>query len=133
MSQSNSGNGVQQSVGDIRIEDATLVLGPEGSGSATLIGTIFNSAAADDAIIAVTIDGTPAAITPGSEVIPARGSKSFGYDGTNFINSYAFKAEPSAFVPVTVQFANAGVASLRALTVPPTGAYEGIAPTPAMG
>lgn len=132
-SQFNSGNGVQQTVGDVSIENATLVRGPEGSGSATLIGTVFNAAGADDAIVAVTINGTPAMLTPGSEIIPAGGSTSFGYDGTNFINTYAFKAEPSAFVPVTVQFANAGLASLSVMTVAPVGVYEGIAPTPAMG
>lgn len=129
----NSGNGTDAQVGDLAIENVTVVLGPEGSGSATLIGSVFNNGSADDALVDVTINGTPAVVTPGSEAIPAGGSASYGYDGTHFINSYTFDAEPSAYVPVTLQFANAGIVEMSVLSVPATGIYEGIAPTPSLG
>lgn len=129
----NSGNGVDARVGDLRIENATIVLGPEGSGSATLIGSVFNNGSADDTLVGVTVNGTPAVVTPGAEKIPAGGSANFGYDGMHFINSYTFEAEPSAYVPVTMQFANGGLVEMSVLSVPPTGIYEGIAPTPSIG
>jgi hypothetical protein len=40
----------------------------------------------------------------------------------------ALDAPMSSYVPVTLQFANAGMAELDVLIVPPTGIYEGIAP-----
>lgn len=129
----NSGNGTDANVGDLAIENVTVVLGPDGSGSATLIGSVFNNGSADDTLVDVTVNGTPAVITPGAEKIPAGGSATYGYDGTNYINSYTFEAEPSAYVPVTMQFANAGVVEMSVLSVPATGIYAGIAPTPAMG
>ena len=129
----NSGNGTDATVGDLDIENATIVLGPEGSGSATLIGSVFNNGTQDDTLVDVKINGTPAVVTPGAEQIPAGGSTKYGYDSTNFINSYTFDAEPSAYVPVSLQFANAGVVEMSVLSVPATGIYEGIAPTPALG
>lgn len=129
----NSGNGTDANVGDLAIENATIVLGPEGSGSATLIGSVFNNGAQDDMLVDVTINGTPAVVTPGAEKIPAGSNATYGYDSMKFINSYTFDAEPSAYVPVTLQFANAGVVEMSVLSVPATGIYEGIAPTPSLG
>lgn len=128
----NSGNGTDADLGDLAIENVTVVLGPEGTGSATLIGSIFNNGDQDDTIVDVTINGTPAVVTPGAETIPAGGNATFGYDGAKFINSYTFEAEPSAYVPVTLQFANAGIVEMSVMSVPATGIYEGIAPTPAL-
>ncbi len=127
----NSGNGVAADAGSMAIENATLVTGPNGS--ATLIGSVFNNGTVDDRITAVTINGTPASITPGAEAIAAGTGVNFGYDGINYINTYTLQAEPSAFVPVSMQFENAGSVEFRVMTVPPTGIYEGIAPNPSMG
>lgn len=127
----NSGNGQSAKAGDLSVENATLVLGENGS--ATLIGSVFNAGGQDDRILAVTINGTPAVVTPGSELIPANGGINYGYDGTHYINTYTLQVEPSAFVPVTMQFQNAGSVEMSVMTVPPTGIYEGIAPNPSMG
>ena len=127
----NSGNGTQEIVGDVRIENATLVTGPAGSKSGTLITTLVNTGRVADRLLGVTINGVPAYVTPGAgELLPAT-AVNFGYDGDFWLNTYELDIASSSYVPVTMQFENAGVRSFSVLSVPPTGYYEGIAPNPA--
>ena len=127
----NSGNGTQAQVGPIRIENATLVMGPEGSQSGTLIASIVNGAQDPDRLIGVTIGGKPAYITPGQDVLLFNELVNFGYDSLHWINAYTLDAAVSTYVPVQLQFEKAGNVDFTVLTVPPTGIYEGIAPNPA--
>ena len=50
----NTGNGTQAFVGDIRVENATLILGPEGSSSATLTMSIVAPGEGDRLLARVT-------------------------------------------------------------------------------
>ena len=127
----NSGDGTQTSVGEIKIENATLVTGPEGSGTATLITTLINTGNQPDRLVSVLINGAPAYVTPGTETLAPGQVTNFGYDGASWINSYAIEIPSSSYVPVVMQFEVAGVTSFTALSVPPAGIYEGIAPNPA--
>ena len=127
----NSGNGTQAQAGPIRIENATLVMGPEGSTSGTLIASLVNGAAGPDRLVGVTIGGKPAYITPGMDVLAFNELVDFGYDGNHWINAYDLDATVSTYVPVQMQFEKAGNVDFTVLTVPPTGIYEGIMPTPA--
>lgn len=129
----NSGNGVQAAVGDVKIENATLVRGPEGSQSATLVMVLSNRGGADDQLVSVKIGGKDATIAPGAPVtIPGGGNAvSFGYNSDKFVNAAGFEAPQSSYVPVELTLQNAGTAQLSVLTVPPVGYYEGIAPSPA--
>jgi hypothetical protein len=127
----NSGNGTQEIIGDLRIENATLVTGPEGSKSGTLIATLVNTGRVADRLLAVTINGAPAYVTPGAgELLPAT-AVNFGYEGDFWLNAYELDIASSSYVPVTMQFENAGVRVFSVLSVPPAGYYEGIAPNPA--
>ena len=127
----NSGNGTQAQAGAIRIENATLVMGPEGSRTGTLIASMVNGAADPDRLVAVTIAGKPAYITPGLDILAFNDLVNFGYDGSHWINAYDLDSAVSTYVPVQLQFERAGNVEFTVLTVPPTGIYEGIAPTPA--
>ena len=126
----NAGNGTGAQIGPIRIENATLVLGPAGSTAATLLTTIVNQGPADTLIFAE-INKTPVYVTPGSEEIPAGAAISYGYNSESWINAYKPAATVSTFVPVTLQFKNAGIVKFTVLVVPPVGFYEGVAPNPA--
>jgi copper(I)-binding protein len=126
----NSGNGTQVQVGSIRIENATLVMGPEGSGAGTLIASIVNGAQDPDRLVGATIGGIPAYITPGQDVLLFNELVNFGYDSLHWINTYDLTAPVSTYVPVQLQFEKAGIVDFTVLTVPPTGIYEGIAPNP---
>jgi hypothetical protein len=125
-----TGNGVQVQVGDIRAENLTLVLGPEGTSSATLIARIVNGGPQPDALLSVLIGGIPAAITSDEVLLDPGASIGFGFDADLWINAYQFDAAVSTYVPVALQFAEAGIVEADVLTVPPTGIYEGIVPTP---
>lgn len=125
-----TGNGVQAQVGNVRAENLTIVAGPEGSASATLITRIINGDPEPDSLLGVQIGGVPAYITGDIvELLPAA-SVGFGFDAERWINAYDFAAEVSTYVPVALQFERAGIVEVDVLVVPADGYYEGIAPNP---
>lgn len=126
----NSGNGVQAQAGPVRIENATLVLGPEGTSTGTLTTRLVNTGAEPDALVYVTIDGVVAYVTEGAGELAPGASVSFGFDSEQWINTYDLNAAVSTYVPVELGFQNAGLVTMSVLTVPPVGYYEGIAPNP---
>jgi hypothetical protein len=123
------GNGVNASLGDIRVDGATLVAGPEGSQSATLIMRVTNSGREADNLLVSVVNGLPAAITGGSVGINPGDSLSFGFESELYVNAVPFTAPVGSFVPVALQFERSGIAELEVLVVPATGFYEGIAPS----
>lgn len=125
-----TGNGVQAQVGNVRAENLTLVLGPEGSSSATLIARIVNGDPEADRLLGVQIAGIPAYITGDSVDILPDQSVGFGFESDLWINAYQFKAADSSYVPVTLQFERSGIAQTEVLVVPPVGYYAGIEPVP---
>jgi hypothetical protein len=132
----NSGNGVEATQGAIQIDGTTLVLGPEGSGTATLVVRFTNTGIDPDRLTFATINGTPATIVqptggagePG-EMGPGV-AVSYGFDSDGRIDATGLDVAVSTYVPVELGFQNAGLATLSVLTVPPTGYYEGITPAP---
>jgi hypothetical protein len=127
----NSGNGVNATAGAIHVENATLVQGPEGSGSATLVTRLVNTGQEPDALTYVTINGIPAYMTEGSGTLLPGGAVSFGFESESWINSYDFDAAAATYVPIQLGFEKAGLVDMSVLAVPPIGYYEGIVPTPA--
>ncbi|MEI7630650.1 MAG: hypothetical protein WCJ73_05850 [Actinomycetes bacterium] len=127
----NSGDGTQAQIGQIRIENATLVLGPDGSSTATLLTTLVNQGDTADSLIGLEINKMPVYVTPGGGELAAGAAVSFGFNSSVWINSYEFTAPVSTYVPVKIQFRDAGIVTMSVLTVPPAGIYQGIAPSPA--
>ena len=126
----NSGNGVSARAGQVHVENATLVLGPEDSKSATLATRIVNAGPVPDRLVYATVNGMPADITAGGIDLAPGASVSFGFESDTWINAYDLDAVTSTYVPVQLGFAEAGLVSMSVLTVPPVGYYEGIAPNP---
>lgn len=125
-----TGNGVQAQAGNIRAENLTIVIGPEGSASATLITRIVNGDPETDVLLGVLIDGLPAYITGDMvELLPGE-SVGFGFESDRWINSYDFDADVSTYVPVAMQFERSGIVEVNVLVVPPTEDYDGIEPVP---
>jgi len=124
-----TGNGVQAQVGNIRAENLTLVLGPEGTSSATLITRIVNGNQDEtDRLIGVQIAGIPAEITGKEVELDPGTSTGFGFESDLWINAEKFTADVSTYVPVALQFERSGIAQAEVLVVPPLGYYEGIEP-----
>ena len=126
----NSGNGVSATQGAIHIENATLVLGPEGSSTATLLVRIVNAGVDPDRLTYATIGGSPAYITEGAGDLGPGASVSFGWNSEAWINSYGLTAAAATYVPVQLGFEKAGLVTMSLLVVPPVGYYEGIVPMP---
>lgn len=128
----NSGNGVQARQGDIRIENATVVMGPEGTQTATLLVRVINDGVETDALTYATINGQPAEIlVPTAEgdaatTLEPGASVSFGWDSDLRIDAGSLDVPVSSYVPVELGFQNAGLASLSVLTVPQAGYYEDV-------
>jgi hypothetical protein len=127
----NSGNGVQATVGAIKVQNATLVAGPDGTTTATLTVRIVNTGQTPDALVYAVIANGPAYVTPGSETFAPNASVSFGFDSQNWINTYTLKSATGTYVPVELGFKDAGLVKISVLVVPPVGYYKGIAPNPA--
>ncbi|CAB4851066.1 unannotated protein [freshwater metagenome] len=142
--QKDSGNGTTADIGALQIRDLTIVMGPSGSNSATLIGTMVNTGTDADALTGVTIvsqaDAKVAFTGPGvvdgaltlpaaSAAKPAASSTRFGYNSDTHIDITGLNVSPSAFVQVQLTFTVAGQPTpLSVMTVLPIGIYEGIAP-----
>ena len=134
----NSGQGSSGQIGDIKINNATLVLGPEGSKSVTLIMSISDQGTTGDSLIAVNIGDqaatfTSGTTTPATEIaIAAQQTLPIGYSTADtWVNSYAFEQPVSTWVPVRFAFKNAGMVEVKVLVVEASGIYTGIAPNPA--
>lgn len=123
------GNGVHAELGEISVDAVTLVAGPDGSSAATLIMRVTNSGNEADTMLVAVVDGLPAAISGGAVAVNPGDSLSFGFDSDLFVDSVGFNAPVGSFVPVALQFERSGIAELEVLVVPPTGFYEGIAPS----
>ncbi|MFM8895536.1 MAG: hypothetical protein ACKOE2_09215, partial [Actinomycetales bacterium] len=97
----------------------------------------FNDGREPDTLVSVQINGQPATIdgaaaSAGSVELPRGAAITFGYQNSqSWVNSYDITEAESAYVPVRMTFQRAGILDFTALTVPPVGIYEGIAPNPA--
>ncbi len=123
------GNGVNATLGTIKVDGATLVAGPEGSQTATLTMRVTNSGNEPDNLLVAVVNGLPASISGGSVAVNPGDSLSFGFESDLYVDAAAFTAPVGTFVPVALQFERSGIAELEVLVVPATGFYEGIAPS----
>ncbi len=128
----NTGNGVQAQQGDIRIENATLVVSAEDDQAATLLVRLVNNGVEPDALTFATINGQPAEIIvpadAGEEVtlLQPGASVSYGWESELRIDAGTLDAPLSSYVPVELGFVEAGVAQISVLTVPQTGYYQDV-------
>lgn len=128
----NSGDGTQAQIGNIKVENATVVRGDDGR--ASLIMSVFNVGAEADMLTGATVNGVPVTL-PGPEgtaLVPG-GVQSFGYgtEGqppTNVLLTEGLDVPASSYVPVTLTFERSGQLDISVLTVPPVGEYEGLLP-----
>ena len=121
-----SGNGNVTKAGQIVVDNATAI--QDEAGNATVLMRITNQGDDSDTLIAAVLANLPATITPNSIDIAPGQSISFAWDSTNYVNLDGLNAPMSSYIPLGLQFANAGITSTNIMIVPPTGIYEGITP-----
>jgi hypothetical protein len=131
-----SGNGSSANVGTLQLRGITIVTGAAGLPVGTIIGTIVNAGTDPDVLTGVSVaapSGATASIiggtsTGGQLVLPPRTPTQIGYQGVEHIDLTGFQIAPSAFADVVFTFQKAGQVTVRVMSVPPTGIYEGLGP-----
>ena len=130
-----SGDGASTTVGDLTLQNFTLVKldGPD----ALLIGSVFNNGTVADTLLDVRVDGHAADIPDLVATIEPQSYRSFGYGGLGANGAVEGSAPVSApafydsvftglvgtYVPLEITFENAGLVKMDVLVVPPTGYY----------
>ncbi len=129
-----TGNGTDFLVGpDIKVQDATLVTGPEGqSGVASLVMTIVNEGELPDALVKVTTE--PATTSSQKTPIAVRSGNSVQVGGPaqDQVVLTGLKVTPGSYATVTFSFERAGSETRNVAVVPAVGYYEGYGPAAAL-
>ena len=128
----NSGNGTQVTVGELRVENATIVKGDDGA--AQLIMSVFNRGPAADELIGVAINGQQLDLTGlGTTTVEPGGFLTFGYGAegeppAGYLVVAPLDIDTGSYTSVALVFGTSGAAEFESVVVPPVGYYEGLAP-----
>lgn len=128
----NSGNGTQVMVGELRVENATVVKGDDGA--AQLIMSVFNRGPEADSLIGVVINGQPVDLSGlATASVEPGGFLTFGYDSegqppAGYLVVAPLDIDTGSYTSVSLAFATSGVTEFESVVVPPVGYYEGLAP-----
>ena len=125
----NSGNGTQEIVGSLRVENATIVRNE--AGRASLVMAVFNQGDAPDTLAAVSVDGQPVNAAP--VVIEPGSFATFGYGAEgapaeNFLLVDGFPTPTGSYSSVSLAFTTNGITEFTSLVVPDVGYYAGYVP-----
>ena len=124
------GNGVDTTLGELKVQDVTVVT--NGAGVASLVASVVNPTLDADALVAVQINGVDATLTPLDMTVPARRSLQIGYSQTAHVD-VALDLTAGTYVDITFLFANAGQLDVSVLVVEATDAYAAVTPAPGFG
>jgi len=125
----NSGNGTQEIVGSLRIENATVVRNE--AGRAALVMAVFNQGDAADTLSGVSVDGQvlaapPVTIEPGSFATFGYGAEGAPAENVLLIEGLATPA--GSYSTVSLAFTTNGITEFTSLVVPDVGYYAGYVP-----
>ncbi|MFE1932938.1 DUF461 domain-containing protein [Streptomyces sp. NPDC059474] len=127
-------------VGDIKIQNATLVTQPdrEAKGPAVVTGRLFNNGKGNQTVKAITLPGTsarvklsPAKGKSGPVVVPAGGSVAFGGEGnaSAVISDGREAAQDGNAERVVFDLSSTGNIPVTAFVVPATSYFKGWGPS----
>ncbi|MEY3407856.1 MAG: hypothetical protein RL038_917 [Actinomycetota bacterium] len=123
------GNGVDAAVGDLLVQDTTVVMHDDGTAVLTL--TAINNGDATDELVGVTVDGAEANFSPSATINPNGGTLRIGFNSDYFAEVTGSSVKPGTHVDVTYTFKKAGSLTVNALVVEPLGEYSLVTPQPA--
>ena len=135
-----SGNGASANLpltgpSALQLRGITLVMGPEGSNTATLIGSMFNLTTTDDALTGAqilepasqgAIGGTAA--VAGALPIKAQSGVRVGFNSEDHVDFAGVSVLPTRYVTLRVTFEKSGQVEMPVMVVPAEGVYADIAP-----
>lgn len=125
----NSGNGTQDIVGSLRIENATIVRNE--AGRASLVMAVFNQGDAADTLTSVTVNGQPLEV-PAVTIEPGTFA-TFGYGAEGAPPQNLLLVDPlgipaGSYSTVSLNFTTNGMTEFTSLVVPDVGYYAGYVP-----
>lgn len=131
-----SGNGANADVGAIQMRGITLVDGPDGSRTGTVVMTLVNSGDEPDALTGVRMvqppNGTATIVGEGTAAgalpLPRASRTLVGYNSDIHVDISDLGLTPTQFTEIEFSFARAGRVTVPVMSVLPTGIYAGIAP-----
>ena len=127
-----SGDGVDFRVGDLLVQDTTIVTSPENPDRASVVFTVFNTGAEDDSLASVTVGGTDSILRTAPLRVPSGTAVKVGGDSDNQVLVTGLTTKAGSYAEVTMTFRNAGATTRRVLVVPGTGYYADYAPSAAL-
>lgn len=126
-SQPPTGNGTDFRVGDLKVQDTTLV--SDGSGQAALLVTVVNEGEVDDALVAVSTDPASTSDQSGELAVASGRAVQVGNGAPDSITLRGLTVPAGSYATVTFSFREAGQSTQQVLVVPAAGYYEGLGPS----
>ena len=114
-----TGNGRSVAVGDLQVQNMTVVAGET---NAALLMKIFNDTTESDRLLQLTI-GNQNVLT--DVAIPANTKVAYG-NAANPAHIFELSAQPGGYLPVRMQFERAGIYETSVLVVAPVNQYAGL-------
>lgn len=125
----NSGNGTQEILGSLRIENATVVR--DDAGRASLVMAVFNQGDAPDTLTSATVDGQQVVVAPVTVEPGSFATFGYGAEGGPIENPLIVEALPTpagSYSTVALTFSTNGMTDFTSLVVPDVGYYAGYVP-----
>jgi hypothetical protein len=131
-----SGNGANADVGSIQMRGITLVDGPDGSRTGTVVMALVNAGDEADTLTSVRMVQPPngtaaivgAATAGGTLPLPRSSRVLVGYNSDVHVDISDLLLTPTQFTEIEFTFQRAGRVTVPVMSVLPTGVYAGITP-----
>lgn len=125
-------DGVQGVAQDVKVRDVVLVAMPDGTG--VVVGTVVQTGATQDQLTGITVNGTPAVLTPASPALVQNAPIRFAGDSANASADVpALNAVPGTLAKIEFTFANSGTLSLNAVVRDNTEEFASVTSAPFQG
>lgn len=128
-----TGNGTDFHVGDLLVQDTTIVASPANPKRASVVFTVINDGETDDALATVKVGTTEATIRTAPLAAPSGQAVQVGGPSENQVVVGGLDISAGSYADVVVTFRNAGASEpQRVLVVPAEGYYAGWGPAAAV-
>lgn len=128
-----TGNGTDVVVGDVLVQDATLVTGPAGaSGVASLVMTLINEGELPEALVGVSTQPASTSSLQSPILLSSGAAVMFGGPSETQIVLTGLGVDAGSYATVTFRFDRSGSRTTKVAVVPAVGYYEGYGPVAAV-
>jgi hypothetical protein len=125
-------DGVQSATQDIKVRDVVLVSMPDGTG--VVVGTVVQTASAQDRVVSITVNGKSANLVPASPILMQNAPIRFTGDTANASADIpGLNAVPGTLATVEFTFETSGIVTLHAIVRDNKEEFASVTSTPFQG